>query len=401
MKIRAKKSRKLVDARAGVLFVVPRLHTNMRGWLGALIAKGLPVRVLAVTTGLTEDHGWVAPNTFVASRRAKQKMVRRLAEEPGTPPEQVAVREFFPSFRHLFSHVRSFPFDVAVVRGPLRWGLPVLILLRLLSPRSRLRFYHQRPLSLTLGQKQYKAVAKEWALRYLIGFVGANPVSPVLARHALTDDEFHTEQGLHSERFIPFLVGSPRDVHVPKSSQTLRILVVGKFRPYKSHDVLVGALHLLEQPMRKKIDVVIVGQARLESEIEYLGCLRRELSDVVGLGSLSIQVNVEPEQMEKYYRRASCTLLTSRYEVAAVSPLEGMGYGAFPIATSKNGTNCYFEDGKSGVIFEAGSAESLADKLTWLVSEPSLGESLGLASKAAIYERASERQFFQSLGMQP
>lgn len=398
MKIRGTKPLALDDAPTGVLFIVPRLHTNMRGWLGALIAKGLPVRVLAITTGLTEDHSWVEPNPFVASRRAKQKIARRLAEEPETPPEEIAVKEFFPSFRELLNNVRSFPFDTAVVRGPLRWVVPVLVLLRLLYPRSRLRFYHQRPLAPPVSQKQYKAVVKEWALRFLIGFFGATPVSPILARHALTDDEFATKQDVHSDRFMPFLLGPAKNFRQSKSSNKLRILVVGKFRAYKSYDVLDRALHLLDQPMRQKIDLIIAGQAKLDSELEYYRALRKDLSDVAGLGSLTILANVEPAQMDTYYRWASCTLLTSRYEVAAISPIEGMGHGAFPLATSENGTNCYFHDGKSGLIFEAGSAESLAEKLTWLLSNPTLWESLGLTSKAVIHERASERQFFKSLG---
>lgn len=385
---------------SGVLFVVPRLHTNMRGWVDALVAMGVSVRILAVTAGFTEDHTGVERKSLVASRRAKQNIARRLEKEPDTPPEQIVVGAFFPSFRRVLRQVRDFPFDAAIVRAPLRWGLPVLILLRLFSPRSRLRFYHQRPLVPPVGQKQYKTVINEWALRVLLGFVGAKPVSPVLARHALTDDEFRIKLGLHSRRFMPFLVGSSNNHHRPQATGRLRILMVGKFRVYKSHDVLVEALHLLERPVRQKIDLIIAGQAKLDSEIEYLRTFRKTLSDVEGLGSFSIQVNVKPAEMEKYYQWASCALLTSNYEVAAISPLEGMGHGAFPLATSENGTNCYFQDGKSGVLFDAGSSQSLAYKLTWLVSDPTLWESLGLASKAAIYERASGLQFLKSLGIQ-
>lgn len=384
---------------ANVLFIVPRFHTNMRGWLEALVSSGASVRVLTVTTGLTEDHSLAKPIPLVATKRAKLKTLRGLEKERETSPEQIAVDFFWPDLRKLWRQVSDFPFDTAVVRAPLRWGFPVLIILRFCSLRAHLRLYHQRPLVRTSRGKSLKSLIKEWGFRGLLTLVGARPASPVLARHSLTAEEFQSAQDHHQNVFMPFLLNTEQPITSRPQQKTLRILSIGKFREYKNHDVLVEALGHLDDKVRKSIELRIVGQAKLEIELRYLHALREKLSFVDGLGDLVIQTNVDSSEMANYYDWASCTLLTSIYERAAISPLEGMAYGAFPISTSENGTNCYFEDGKSGFLFEAGNSKSLADRLLWLVTNTATRESLRLASIAELHKRARKEQFFYSLGL--
>ena len=381
----------------GVLFIAPRFHMNMTGWVEALVESGIPVRILVITKGFTEDYLSVEPELIVPSKRSADRVKKELSVAPSTPPEDIWRGFFRPDIFWLARQIKSSHFEVVVLREETRMFFVVSVLIRLFSPRTRVVLYHQRPLTPIPNRKSVKKGLRNQAIRLGLLLGGASEASPVLARNTLSDREFEDLTKTHGNKFLPFLINKPQPEPLEREDGVLRVLGIGKFREYKSWDVLVGALKALPRTSSERIEVRIIGQARLEAELAYLQKLEQELRAIPHLRNLVIQPNVDPKLMGDMYRWATCTLLTSRYEVAAVAPLEGMGFGAFPLVTSENGTNCYFEDGKSGLTFRAGDLNSLSRKLHTLVSQPALTDNLRRGARETISVRSKVNDFFSSL----
>jgi glycosyltransferase involved in cell wall biosynthesis len=71
---------------------------------------------------------------------------------------------------------------------------------------------------------------------------------------------------------------------------------------------------------------------------------------------------------------------------------EGMATGAVVVATSVGGTGEIVEDGVNGLLFAAGDAAALADRIERLSSEPVLGASLAAAGRRTVEARFDLRR---------
>ena len=377
------------DGPRSYLFLAPRYHTNMVGWVGAMLCAGKSVGVAVVNVGLTEDHSLLTPVVLEPTLLAAKRIRKALDANIGEAPEDLRLRYFKLKPGALARMVRESKTDVLFLRRETRMVGRVFVAMLLSGQKLTCVEYDQLPLDTPPG---LRASLRLFFLR-IIFWGRYRRVSSVLSRSPLTAIEFRNLIDTHEASFMPFSMGLREGSGRQKSTEPICILAVGKMRPYKSWDLMLDALLSLAPEVREKFRVRLVGQAKLQLELDYLRSLVFRI-EKAGLNHvIEIQPNVTPVDMAGHYEWATCTLLVSRNESAAISPLEGMAFGAFPISTSQNGTNCYFENNTSGLVFDAGDPQSLANLLEELTLAPHRIHSLRSASSRVLETRAGPHFF--------
>jgi glycosyltransferase involved in cell wall biosynthesis len=170
-------------------------------------------------------------------------------------------------------------------------------------------------------------------------------------------------------------------------------------RPEKRIDLLIEAfarVHAIESSAR----LVIVGGGPL------LAALRGQ-SDALGLGD-SCRFEPATGAVAEWFRSMDIFALPSSSEAFSNALLEAMACGCAPVGSRVGGTPELIEDGERGFLFEAGSVEGLAAKLSILVKDAVLRQRFSEAAAAfasqtfpleravatmgQIYQRMLERQ---------
>jgi glycosyltransferase involved in cell wall biosynthesis len=83
------------------------------------------------------------------------------------------------------------------------------------------------------------------------------------------------------------------------------------------------------------------------------------------------------DTLVKLIQTADICVTPSLYENCPYSALEAMGCGRPVVASRNSGFVEMIKDGETGLLFEPGSAQDLADKILYLIRKPSLRQDLG------------------------
>lgn len=166
----------------------------------------------------------------------------------------------------------------------------------------------------------------------------------------------------------------------PPESQRPMILFVGRFDYLKGGDTVVKAFNK-------------VADQNSDAELHFVGPDRglrnagdtNEWLDQFASKNLSAR-NKErfiylgernSAEITKLRRKASVTVVASRYENFPTVVLEAMSAGCPIIATSVGGIPEILRDGQNSILFEHGNSDQLADAILGLLSEPDLARELG------------------------
>lgn len=192
-----------------------------------------------------------------------------------------------------------------------------------------------------------------------------------------------------AEHFSPYMdAGRIKTVryHIPggefnehrEISSPVRLVIVGRVQKGKGQEDAVCAIARLAS---KGIDAVltIVGSG----DDAYISILQR-LADENGLqGSIRFmgyQADPGPE-----VRNADIVLVCSRAEAFGRVTIEGMASGRPVIGARAGATEALIDDGRTGLLYEPGNAEDLADKIEYLTSHPEMIEGMvGAARSVAL-----------------
>jgi glycosyltransferase involved in cell wall biosynthesis len=174
--------------------------------------------------------------------------------------------------------------------------------------------------------------------------------------------------------FIP--PGSSTD-----ASQGEYIAFVGRISTEKGIDTLMEASRLCGLPIRLAGDYGAMPQlaSSAPDNVSLLGPLDRE-------------------KMDEFYRRARMLVLPSVcFEMCPLVVPEAMGYG-LPVVASRIGSLPEMvADGDTGLLFEAGNAGQLADKLTTLWKDPDKCRVMGQAGRERALRLYGEDDYFERL----
>ena len=153
----------------------------------------------------------------------------------------------------------------------------------------------------------------------------------------------------------------------------------GRFAPEKGVEVLVEAVRRAGLPLKLAGDAPAHPAVRPDDRASFV-------------------MTRTPEELAAFYRGARMIVVPSIwYETFGLVPAESMSHGVPVVASRIGALQETVEDGVTGLLFEPGSAEDLAEKLTELWNNRDLCRRLGAAARQRISQRCSEEAHFTRL----
>ncbi len=174
-------------------------------------------------------------------------------------------------------------------------------------------------------------------------------------------------------------VPNPIDIMKDKyanPSDTNIFSFIGRFSVEKGADLFAEASKSLNFPTR------FVGSGDMENKLktitpdaEFTGWAKRE--DVI-----------------KYIKNSRAIIFPSRlYETQGLVVPEAAALGVPSIVSDTSAASEFIDDGKTGLLFEAGNLQSLINKMTLLDKDPNLAKELGLNAYKKYWNKPYDIQF--------
>jgi len=165
------------------------------------------------------------------------------------------------------------------------------------------------------------------------------------------------EGGLPAER----VVVKPNFVDLPAPPEQARegLLFVGRLSPEKGLDVLAAAARLAGQPVR------VVGSGPMEAALAAEPALQ-----LMGPQPM-------PQVLAQMQRARALVMPSVWYENFPRTLVEAWASGLPVIASRLGAMADLIEDGVTGLLFEAGNAQALADRLRWAQAHPEALAAMG------------------------
>lgn len=167
--------------------------------------------------------------------------------------------------------------------------------------------------------------------------------------------------------------------HQRNASLSPVLLYVGQVKKIKGIDILIEALALLrKEGTRAKL--LIAGGATSRQDEEFFQELKEKARglDVEFLGW------VEHEKLPEFYERADIFVLPSLSEAWGMVVAEAMAAGLPVVASDVSGPRDLVAEGETGYLMQAGNPEALKEKLSTLLRDSRLRESMGLAGRERV-----------------
>ena len=182
--------------------------------------------------------------------------------------------------------------------------------------------------------------------------------------------------GIDTSRFRPLLSA----VETPPL-----IVSVARYEPVKNPELLLRVCAILRD-RAVNFRCVMVGEGASRKSIERLRA-QLELEGRVELAGVA-----EHDQVLGFLRRASIAVLTSDREGMPVSLMEAGACEVPVVATRVGGIPELIEHEVTGLLTPSGDAESFADSVERLLSDPQLRQRIGASARARIEESFSLRR---------
>ncbi len=380
-----------------VLFLAESFHPVLGGGerhtrrlATALAQQGVPATVLT----RRGDASWPADESLDGVR-----VVRVGPAGPGRTGKYAMVPAVLGALRRLQDQ-----FDVLVVRGTRVLGLPGVLAARLLHKRVVL----QCEVSGEMSGEIYT-----WGTAFDHGAVRALVRAGVAVRNGLfadadrlvaiserTREEF-LDAGFAPDRveLIPhgIDVEAFRPASAPERTALRERLILpvearlvaftGRLLRGKGVEVLVEAFGRLA-PRHPDAHLVLVGSGAGQV-LSMEEALRARVANA-GLGS-RVTFTGRVENVADYLRASDVYAFPSYFEAMPLSLLEAASCGLPCVASRIGGVVDVIDDGRSGVLVEAGDVNGLAAALGALLDMPARGAALGAAARAAALARFDER----------
>ena len=159
----------------------------------------------------------------------------------------------------------------------------------------------------------------------------------------------------------------------------VKVVFVGRLVPSKSVQTLVEACSILVAGGHA-VTLGVVGAGPEERGL-------RRLALDAGLPCVHFAGRTAPRDVDSWLRAAEVFVLPSLEEGRGVVLLEAMAAGLPVVASDVPGPRELVEPGRTGSVFEAGSARSLAAALEPLIVDAKLRQRLGTAGRAMLRDR--------------
>lgn len=339
------------------LYAAPRFHPNQYPIIEGLIEKGHEVSFCVARVGEHEKHTGVKMIHLQMSECLRRYYAYRKIS--GVALEDRLINRFIAGRGQVSAVIRQEKPDVVIVRNRNLMSLQFNLQCKL--KRIPIILYNQGQVMHPAGRQKS---AKDFIKKLWRSLFPVNRISPCMyERYPRAGQDYRRDAHAY---FLPFITRKDADAKEEYSTDNrrLRIMDIGKMRPYKNHGVLVKAAGILRD-RGYDFSATIVGQCSSEEE----RCCRKELTELIAQLRLQEYIEVRDsipyDQLMSVLRSYDIYVLTSKQEVANISVLDAMTCGLAVVATDYNGTSHYIDDGVNGSIFRTDDPESLAEKLAY------------------------------------
>ena len=176
----------------------------------------------------------------------------------------------------------------------------------------------------------------------------------------------------------------------------LRLLYSGRLAADKGVHTLIQAMHdLVNRPM-------LVGQISLtlagSGDVEYESKLHAMVSQLALSEHITFLGQIPYAEMSALYSDYDVLVVPSIWpEPFARTVLEGMASGLAVVATAEGGTGEILRDGHNGLLFRAGDASDLANRIVMLYEEPGKRDALAAAARQTISRDFGEQHMLDQM----
>jgi D-inositol-3-phosphate glycosyltransferase len=168
------------------------------------------------------------------------------------------------------------------------------------------------------------------------------------------------------------------------------ILFVGRIEPLKGVDTLIRAMSCLGlKDADRPVHLAIIGGEPSASPQEMSAEMARlqKLCDELCLDQTVVFMGKrDQDKLPYYYSAAEVLVMPSHYESFGMVALEAMACGTPVIASDVGGLGFLVQNGETGYTIPDGEPNALCDKLSTLLNDPHLRETMG--RRAAEYAQS-------------
>ena len=198
----------------------------------------------------------------------------------------------------------------------------------------------------------------------------------------------HIQMGMPEERIhvVPHFYEPPGPP--PPSCPSGDVLFLGRLSPEKGVDFLLKAWAQIETGTRK---LVIAGTGPEESKL-------RKLAADLHLRNVEFTGFLQPEQQEKFWRKSAFFVAPSIWdEPFGMVVLEAWSKGRPVVGFAKGSFPEMISEGHDGTLAREVTPQALAERISFLLKNPSLVESWGRHGLAKLEHFASKTRWISSM----
>jgi len=142
-------------------------------------------------------------------------------------------------------------------------------------------------------------------------------------------------------------------------SKMFRIGLVGRFVPLKAQHLLIEAISLLPDGLKKRLSLSFFGTGDLLENNRKLACLK--------IPNAEVNFNGFVTDRDEIYTNIDCLVVTSETEGLSLAILEAIASGTPIIASNVGGNSELVQDGINGFLYEYKDIDSLAKYINELM----------------------------------
>jgi len=174
-----------------------------------------------------------------------------------------------------------------------------------------------------------------------------------------------------------------------KKEEGVRLILPARLVPVKNHALLLKALTIVRDKYRVPFHLALLGDGPLRSTIEELVAEYKLEQSVEMCG------NVSREEVLSSYGEYDALVLPGRHETIGFVVLEAMAHGIPAIVSDTLGARDFIEDGISGLLFQSGNAEDLAEKIATMARVDT--RRMGVQARLRVEQRFDTQKQSQTL----
>ena len=333
-----------------LLFIVPRLHTNLLGWLLGLKLLNVNYKIVVQTKSLSEDYSLGVPEK-IDPRSSYYKFSN-------------FNKMYFSSYSLLYRKIRSIKPSIIVFRLEMNFT-SFLMLANIVFSRIPFIIYDQWPIINTGKLKKL--------IRFILNkFLQAPIITPVYSY----DDDWIGNSIIEScdcekINFLPFGMPVFDEAMLKKkesySDEPIRLISIGKYQFRKNHLKVIKFLSLNSDFMKSNIELEIIGELTQSEHRKVLNRINQLILSSELKNKIKLTYNLNHQETLDKIKDCDIFLLLSDSEPASISNIEAMAFGKPIIIKSGNGTANYLNKKEGGFIVS--NFDEFSEKISYLIQE--------------------------------